>query len=159
MGYPGEVMKRHPQLQGLSRDHHHALVLARRAARTAANGSDAEVDAQWAAVAAAFEADLLPHFEVEEGHLLPPLEAAGLTDLVLRTQAEHTRLRALREPGGAPRERLAELGQLLAEHVRFEEGTLFPAAEEALGADALGAIAEASAGASGAASTGRRRTE
>ncbi len=147
MGYPGVVMKRHPQLQGLSRDHHHTLVLARRAARTAANGTDAEVGAQWAAVATAFEAELLPHFEVEERHLLPRLAGAGLTDLVLRTQTEHARVRALREPGEGPRERLAELGQLLAEHVRFEEGTLFPAAEEALGADALEAIAEASAAA------------
>lgn len=36
-------MKRDPHLLDLSRDHHHALVLARRAETTAADGTAAEV--------------------------------------------------------------------------------------------------------------------
>ncbi|MGE5027630.1 MAG: hemerythrin domain-containing protein, partial [Betaproteobacteria bacterium] len=51
---------------------------------------------------------------------------------------EHGALRALagalRSPDAA---RLAEFGQALSEHVRFEEQTLFPAAEQVVPEDLL----------------------
>jgi hemerythrin-like domain-containing protein len=99
----------------------------------------------WEAIAEAFAADIGPHFEVEEQHLLPPLEAAGEEQLALRTWSDHRRLRALLGRAGDDRDRLQQFGQLLREHVRFEENELFPAAEKALGSIELAAIAEASA--------------
>ncbi len=139
-------MKRDPRLQDLSRDHHHALVLARQS-RAAAKGTDAGVRDQLAAARTKFELDLLPHFAVEEELLLPALEAAGCVELVDRTRADHERLKALldaSEPGD-DRERLRRFGQLLRDHVRFEESELFPAAEERLDPGTLTAVAEASA--------------
>lgn len=138
-------MKRDPNLQDLSRDHHHALVLARRAERASVDGDDDEVASMWEAVAAAFDADIGPHFEVEEQHLLPPLEAAEEEELVRHIRSDHQRLRELLAQTGNDRERLREFGQLLRVHVRFEESELFPAAEKVLGAAELAAVAEASA--------------
>lgn len=137
-------MKRDPRLQDLSRDHHHALVLARQS-RVAAKGSDDEVRAQLASASEKLERDLLPHFAVEEDLLLPALDAAGCADLTERTRVDHARLRDLLAAKGDPRERLKRFGQLLRDHVRFEENELFPAAETHLDAGTLAAVAEASA--------------
>jgi len=139
-------MKRDPRLQDLSRDHHHALVLARQS-RIAAKGSDDDVHAQLEAARTKLERDLLPHFSVEEDLLLPALAAAGCAELVERTLADHSRLRELLRESDAVegRETLRRFGQLLRDHVRFEENELFPAAEEHLDPGTLGAVAEASA--------------
>ena len=96
-------MKRDPNLQDLSRDHHHALLLARRAERAAETGSDDEVASMWESIAHSFDSDLGPHFEVEEQQLLPLLEAAGEHELVGRTRSDHERLRALRAQAGDER--------------------------------------------------------
>ena len=138
-------MKRHPNLQDLSRDHHHALLLARRAEKTAETGSDDEVASMWESIAHSFDSDLGPHFEVEEQQLLPLLEAAGEHELVGRTRSDHERLRALRAQAGDERGRLERFGELLREHVRFEESELFPTAEKVLDPSELVAVAKASA--------------
>ena len=122
-------MKRNPRLQGLSSDHHQGLVLARRVAQ----GHLAV-----GAVRERFDAELEPHFEVEEEVLLPALEAAGEAVLAERTRRDHRALRGLLagaergEPG-----RLAEFAALLEQHIRFEERELFPAAEARLGEEQL----------------------
>ena len=145
-------MKRHADLQDLSRDHHHALVLARRAAAAAAEpGEAARV---WPSVVQAFEVELEPHFRVEEELLLAPLASAQEHELVQRTQADHARIREL-IAGEASQQALAELGELLRAHVRFEESELFPTAEAKLDASQLAAAAAASA----ALETARRRSK
>lgn len=137
-------MKRDPRLHDLSRDHHHALVLARKS-RSAGTGSEEEARALLTAAQTTLERDLLPHFAVEEELLLPALDAAGCADLTERTRADHARLEELLRSGGGPRERLRRFGDLLGEHVRFEERELFPAAERLLGPGVLAAVREASA--------------
>ena len=139
-------MKRDPHLLDLSRDHHHALVLARRAETTAADGTAAEITSTWSRIAEAFAADLAPHFEVEELYVLPPLDAAGQEDLARRTRSDHERMRSLLTSADDPRRRLREFGERLRQHVRFEEQELFPAAESILDAAQLQAVASASAG-------------
>lgn len=122
-------MKRHPFLISLSREHHRGLVLARRAARWA--GSDSATrSAAWTAVRAAFEAELEPHFRDEELRLLPRLDGAR-DDLVSRTRGDHERLRHLALHGRGPGD-LRAFGELLKEHIRFEERQLFPAIEATL---------------------------
>lgn len=137
-------MKRPPHLLDLSRDHHHALVLAKRAATAAANGTEGEVVAALEATVRAFEADLAPHFEIEERHLLPPLDAAGEIELVRRTLADHERLRSLLSSAEDPRSRLREFARRMRQHVRFEEQQLFPVAEARLNLAQLQAVESAS---------------
>lgn len=136
-------MKRAPELRALSEDHHHGLVLARKAKLAGGNEGSA-VDAAWAEVEARFEDALEPHFRIEETLLAPPLAAAGERALVERLLAEHAALRAYVAPG-APRTALAlvRFGEFLEAHIRFEERELFEAAQRRLDAAALRAIAEA----------------
>jgi iron-sulfur cluster repair protein YtfE (RIC family) len=132
-------MKRDPRLQGLSSDHHHGLVLARRTSRACAgDGAGRELVRS---VRRAFDAELEPHFRAEEEVLLPPL-AGVAPDLVQRTLGEHAELRGhlAAAEAGHPR-RLAEFAALLERHIRFEERVLFPAAEARLPGEALDRVA------------------
>lgn len=126
-------MKRHPQLQDLSREHHGALKQAR-AARLAAESHDAsQVAALAQRVARLFADELEPHFRVEEQGILQQMAVAGELALVQRTLDEHAEMRrlvsALAIPDAAILLRFADL---LAAHVRFEERELFEAAQTVL---------------------------
>ena len=134
-------MKRDIRLHGLTSDHHHALVLALRIKEATATG---ELPPELVADARRrFDAELLPHFTVEEEELLPALAAAGRQDLVERTLLEHVRLRDhLQAAEAGQLTRLSEFGVLLEAHVRFEERELFPACEALAGDEALARVAE-----------------
>lgn len=130
-------MKRDPRLHGLSSDHHHALVLARALgdARETWN-SDAG-----AALGERFDAEIAPHFAVEEELLLPALREVGAAELVDRTLTDHGVLRAQiarARAGHGPSARA--FGERLSEHVRFEERELFPACEARLSSEVLDAV-------------------
>jgi len=120
-------MKRHPALQPLSDDHHRALVLGRRLRRA----DPAALAALAHEVRRAAEAELEPHFGVEERVLLPLLRAKGADALVARTEADHARVRELVR-GAWSLDAARALGELLERHVRFEERELFPEAEALL---------------------------
>lgn len=134
-------MKRDVRLRALSRDHHHALVLARYiSAICARDGTDAEIVAL---VRERFAAEITPHFAMEEP-LLDALEGCGVDHLVRRTRDEHGAILRLLETASATDPKcLCELGQLLAEHVRFEEHELYPACEERLPAAVLDRVTSA----------------
>ncbi len=136
-------MRRDLRLQPLSKDHHHALVLARRATAAASAPPDVQA-ATWREVVRRFESELAPHFRIEERHLLPALERAGCGALVARTRAEHAKLRHIvSDDGPGLGQRLARFGALLHDHVRFEERELFEVAQQHLHASALDAVARA----------------
>jgi len=135
-------MKRDPRLHRLSSDHHHALVLARRVKQAAQQGGD-EVERAWAEVIERFEAELAPHFDIEERCLLPALRTAGEALLVDRTLADHAAIRACVSGSGDRREHLAWFAELLEAHVRFEERELFETAQALLDREVLDAIAQA----------------
>lgn len=128
-------MKRHPQLQDLSREHHGALKLARAAGRAALSGAPGQVTSLAERVVHLFAVELDPHFRVEEDGLLVLLAKAGAHGLVRRTEDDHQELRrlagALANPDAATLLRFADL---LAAHVRFEERELFEAAQAAMAA-------------------------
>lgn len=126
-------MKRHPQLQDLSREHHSALKLAR-AARQAAGSGRADETARLARrVADLFVTELDPHFRVEERGILADLARGGRHRLVEPTLDEHAELRRLAARMATPdAETLLRFADLLAAHVRFEERELFEAAQQAL---------------------------
>lgn len=121
-------MKRHPSLQPLSDDHHRALVLARRLGRASSGTESTDLEALSRDVARQFEAELEPHFRVEERWLLPALEARGAERLAARTAEDHARLGDLVR-GRWTRHTAERVGTLLEKHVRFEERVLFPKAE------------------------------
>jgi len=122
-------MKRSPALVALSREHHTALVWAKRAQR-GASGDPQTLVVQLVAV---FDREMELHFQTEEKDLLPALRACGQHDLVDRTLTDH---RSLREKVDRIRagdtDAVATFGKLLEAHVRFEERELFPVAEKLL---------------------------
>ena len=127
-------MQRTPALVALSRDHHLAMAHALRLRRAG--------DADIAVVVACFLAFLVeegePHFAEEEQVLLPlvPADADAARRGVVDDHAEI--LRRARELGEAPgSQAAAELGELLAAHVRFEERELFPLLERRLPPEVL----------------------
>lgn len=133
-------MKRDIRLHGLSSDHHHALVLARRIRH---NFETAMADAALVeTVLEVYRAELQPHFEVEESLLLPALADAGRLELVERTRSEHEALRAFLAAARAGQvDALERFASLLEAHVRFEERELFPACEALLAEHVLDDVA------------------
>lgn len=133
-------MKRDRRLQGLSSDHHHALVFARRLAELVAEGRAEPATAR--EFAARFDREIEPHFRIEEELLLPALRAAGEPALVERTEADHAALRALAAAARAGESAgLEAFAQRLTDHVRFEERELFSCCEAKLPAAVLDAVA------------------
>lgn len=134
-------MKRSPELRGLSVDHHHALVLARRAVETGRRGSALEIDALWTEVEVKFSTELEPHFAIEEKFIEPALRARGHSDLADRLMEDHSALRSFKDPGTrGSDDALIRFGEILAAHIRFEERELFAVAEEVMSAEELAKV-------------------
>lgn len=137
-------MKRHPVLQDLSRDHHAALVLARRLQYV----DGASAAAGRAAFTEFWRSSGERHFRVEEEVLLPALAGAGGAEeaVVARVLHDHAeiRLHALLMQSRLLSVGLqVELGKLLADHVRLEERELLPLVEATLSSEALGRLGSA----------------
>lgn len=119
-------MKRHQELQNLSREHHGALQLALKAKRAAMSGDQTQIKAMAATCITAFHAELDPHFVVEENTLLPLLLAAGEDNLVTQVKCDHKELRRLSvQLQQADVKTLHGFAELLTSHVRFEEREVF----------------------------------
>ena len=130
-------MKRCTALRDLSNEHHHGLVLSKRAKEAAGTAEEERV---WRGIQARFAADLEPHFQIEELVLLPALEQAGETELVRRTLDDHAELRRLISEDNA--QAMIEFAELLTQHIRFEERELFEVAQQKLSAAELAALAD-----------------
>jgi Hemerythrin HHE cation binding domain len=135
-------MKRHSALVPLSRDHHHALVIAR-ALRRATADTAAEAAA---ASLAHWEDEERLHFRLVEEVLLPAYAVHGDPGhpAVVHVLVDHLQIRcdAERVAAGAPLEVLHELGDRLAAHVELEEHELFPLIERTLSEPELGTLGE-----------------
>jgi tellurite methyltransferase len=138
-------MQRHIGLQRLSRDHHHALVLARllRTATGPAGGS-LEMSALTLRVRADWSVHVAPHLAVEERELLPLCHGGG-AELTTHAETVRTDHRALRSMLAAladtsPASEATALADRLESHVRFEERVWFPALEAALDEDTLAGL-------------------
>jgi hypothetical protein len=137
------AVKRSAALAPLSRDHHQALEVALRLRRA----QDADAAAAVERFQAFWHAIGSRHFEIEEELLLPalPESAPRWRAACERVRDEHARLRAagdaLAAQPSAADARAA--GELLHDHVRFEERELFGLLEEGLDPDALRALGRA----------------
>jgi hypothetical protein len=147
-------VKRSAALASLSRDHHHALVVAQRLRRATERSAGAARDGfldYWTAHGRR-------HFRLEEELLLPAYAGYGDAHhpLVLRALGDHVaiRHRAERLRVDAPLTALHELGAGLADHVRLEERELFPLIERAMPPAELAALAGALDAAERAPATG-----
>ena len=142
-------MKRSAALIPLSHDHHQALFVAK-LLRDAPDSADLGESARSAFVEF-WTSEGENHFRVEEEVLA---KGAGLPGSVAgkeldQMRDEHIRIRGLVDSlGDEPDpENLKELGQVLADHVRFEERELFPLIEQALNAEQLDRLGALVAGA------------
>jgi hemerythrin-like domain-containing protein len=120
-------MKREERLQGLSSDHHHSLVLARKIRETIMNGETTQDIC--ADLASHYQSELEEHFSVEEELLLPEL-SESCRHLATRTIDEHRLLRSyIAAAIGGDLQGLRALADTLEAHVRFEERDLYPVCE------------------------------
>jgi hemerythrin-like domain-containing protein len=135
-------MKRHPALVPLSRDHHHALVIARRL-RHATTQTAAETTR---AFLAHWHVEQKQHFRLEEELLLPAYAAHGAPNhpAVLRMLLDHMLIRrdADRLADAPQLELLHDLGARLAAHVELEERQLFPLIEQTIPEPELDALGD-----------------
>jgi iron-sulfur cluster repair protein YtfE (RIC family) len=135
-------VKRHPALESLSRDHHHALVVAQRLKRA----TDGTADEARAAFVQYWQTEGQEHFREEEEILLPALARFANPDqpVVARVLIDHVRIRRLAAERAdlESTATLHRLGEELEQHVRREERELFPIIEEAVPEPELVALAE-----------------
>lgn len=144
-------MKRTEALIPLSHEHHQALFIAHEL-RRAEDANDKALEAFrhfWTEHG-------LPHFRVEEEILMPMWRLLGSPDdeAMARVAREHLEIRtlALELTAGEPSvERMGAMGELLHDHVRYEERELFAAIEDDLDAEALARVGAAIAEAESAA--------
>jgi iron-sulfur cluster repair protein YtfE (RIC family) len=129
-------VKRSTELMPLSREHHEALVLARRACEPHRPHADAtqlrpHILSRWTE-------QFAPHFACEERVLFPALRAAGAREAADEARAQHEHIRSvidrLRDGDLAA---LPAWGDAMREHVKWEERVLFPLAEQVLDLPAL----------------------
>jgi hypothetical protein len=134
------TLKRSPALTSLSRDHHHALDVARRLRRA----GPADYEAARACLLDFWEPRGRRHFEIEERVLLTAIDGsdAEWQTAAGRVLEEHDRIRrqvaSLHDVDDA-----RALGELLHDHVRFEERQLFVMLEARLSDDALARLGAA----------------
>lgn len=138
-------MKRSEALAILSRDHHHALVVAQKLTRA----DDQTGTAARARFLEFWEQEGRRHFQQEEELLLPAFAVHGGArhPVVLQVLGDHVSIRARAAQIAAASvestEALHALGAELAAHVRLEERRLFPLIEQAMPGDELLALARA----------------
>jgi len=137
-------MKRHPALTELSRDHHHALVLAMNLQREGIHSKTfpQSPEEKKAEAKHCYKSELVNHFRIEEELLFPfvRMKNDSLLDLTKRLVHEHRLLREYIEQldsAGDVLSELDKLGKLLESHVRLEERVLFEEIQNSFSADEL----------------------
>jgi len=127
-------MKRVEQLHKLSREHHEALVMAKKIAEIAENGSDTDLAEAIETIIKYYDDELEEHFQHEERTIFAPIfkqyqEHIGVARDLLK---EHGFIRTL-IPAitmETAKKDLADFALVLKNHTRTEERELFPIVEE-----------------------------
>ena len=114
-------LKRAPELQPLSHDHHQALQLCwkiRTGFSKKIESNRIKKHTDWF-----FKTHLKPHFELEEKYVFPILGADN--KLIKKALAEHRRLERLFKQTTDQEKSLGLIEEELEAHIRFEERILF----------------------------------
>lgn len=129
-------MKRATALVPLSREHHDALVFARRAMAAASDATMAKACRD--SVLTMWDETIESHLCTEEATLLPALANVGATDAAATAQSHHDELRRLtRCLRDGDLTAIGAWGEAMRDHVHFEERELFPLAQRLLDLSAL----------------------
>lgn len=136
-------MKRSPHLKTLSFEHHDGLVMARKIAQSFKNTD--EPQEMIAYVQDIYLGGLDHHFKQEEESLFPPLQKYAEAQPVLhQVKQEHDKFLELYQQvcknDGDVYTHIRVFGQLLNDHIRFEERIFFTLVEELLTEDKLAEI-------------------
>jgi len=127
-------MKRHLQLQPLSRQHHNGLLMALLITKGLKKKASLSVMNDF--ISNGWNEELKEHFEMEESVLLPVLQQKSFDSLLTdQLISEHRQIRLLVEKAfinKATQVDLESFASLLEKHIRFEEKIFFPKAEEVL---------------------------
>lgn len=137
-------MKRSEALKPLSREHHHALFVA----KEVRDADESGAESARTALLGFWRDEGALHFRIEEEVLLPGSGLAGpdRDEEVARMLADHLEIRrrfVRIESGGIDLDELKDLAGFLRDHVRFEERELFPRIEREMAADELTVLAAA----------------
>jgi hypothetical protein len=139
-------LHRDASLVPLSHDHHDALMHAQRLRRAGAATLDGRTQDAVTLFLEFYDDALLAHIADEEELLLPRTAAAD-PPAAERIRAEHRELhglvaalRAAGAKGTDPRPLLGEIGELIDDHVRFEERAYFMTVQARLDEGALGEL-------------------
>lgn len=131
-------LKRVKELQPLSREHHHGLLLCWKI-RTGFSRNIAperiKKYSDWF-----YTTYLLPHFELEEEYVFSILDDDN--ELVKKALSEHRRLRRLFNQGINIDKNLGLIEEELEAHIRFEERVLFPEVQKTASREQLTKINE-----------------
>ncbi len=137
-------MKRAEQLQKISREHHVSLVMAKKIAEVASNGTDEELLEAIKTVTEYYENDLEEHFQHEEHTIFAPIfkEYKEHVEISKDLLKEHGFIRMLipRLRLETAREDLADFALVLKNHTRIEERELFPIVEAMFTDEQLDAV-------------------
>jgi hypothetical protein len=141
-------MKRDPALVRLSRDHNRGLVLSLYVERSLPEADDAQLDRMQNEIVEFWQTALLPHFRAECECVLARLvrHVSLDDDLIRRTEDDHLRLNSIlqllrdADDVAVRRALIAELGSVLKEHIRWEEGILFEATQRILAAGEMDSV-------------------
>ena len=131
-------IKRSENIQPLSRDHHHSLLLCWKIRKGFSKGVAPERIKKYTDWF--YEEQVLPHFEIEEKYLYPVLGEKN--ELVQRALAEHRRLKRLFEDEKDMVKSLGLLEEELELHIRFEERELFNEIQKNATEEELAVISE-----------------
>ncbi|MAU16955.1 MAG: cation-binding protein [Muricauda sp.] len=114
-------IKRHSALQGVSREHHHGLLLCWKI-RTGLS-KNIPPERIKAYVDWFYETYLVPHFDMEETYIFPILGKDH--PWIRKAFADHRRLNRLFTTPTANMKTLGQIEETLEQHIRFEERQLF----------------------------------
>lgn len=114
-------IKRHTALKPLSREHHHGLLLCWKI-RTGIK-KEREVLRIWSYVNWFHDNYLAQHFEAEENYIYPIL--GNENELVKKAVSEHQKIRHLIQAETQSYKNLNLIAEILENHIRFEERSLF----------------------------------
>lgn len=127
-------MKRHVQLQPLSRQHHNGLLVALLVMKGLQRNAQPPVIAGF--ILHNWHNELAEHFQREEEVLIPAVEGKFLDDkLTQQLLHEHRQIRAIItkiQQEAYTKEELNTFAELLEKHIRFEERMYFPLVEKLL---------------------------
>ncbi|HET8860751.1 hemerythrin domain-containing protein [Marivirga sp.] len=126
-------IKRHQDLQPLSREHHHSLLLCwkiRTGFKKQVEPKRIKRYADWF-----FDNHIQPHFEAEEQFIFPILGKDH--ELVKKAMSHHRRLFRLFNISNEIEKALGLIEEELEQHIRFEERILFNKIQEIATSDEL----------------------